>query len=270
MAIVEGIHYLYTIRPGDTLYSISQRFGSPLQLIEQTNALFPPFTDPSLIFPGQLIVVSETGIGQRSAISYIVSPGDTLYSIGQRFSATPDIMAGMNLQVTNINLIYPGVPLNIPAFIYEVETGQSLYGLSRAMGIPQNQLITANQGRPGFSPDLLFVGYRLIVPLPLSRNIVVFRPLPGTRVALGQAIEGIARAFEANINYQVRDDQGMIVTNERYLTTSAGAPVYGSFSTALVFDQIPTTPAGELWVYSRSAKDGRIIDLVQVRVYFAE
>lgn len=269
MAIVEGIHYLYTIRPGDTLYSISQRFGSPLQLIEQTNALFPPFTDPSLIFPGQLIVVSETGIGQRSAISYIVSPGDTLYSIGQRFSATPDIMAGMNPQVTNINLIYPGVPLNIPAFIYEVETGQSLYGLSRAMGIPQNQLITANQGRPGFSPDLLFVGYRLIVPLPLSRNIVVFRPLPGTRVAPGQAIEGIARAFEANINYQVRDDQGMIVTNERYLTTSAGAPVYGSFSTALVFDQIPTTPAGELWVYSRSAKDGRIIDLVQVRVYFA-
>jgi LysM repeat protein len=269
MAIIEGIHYLYTIRPGDTLYTISQRFGSPLQLVEQTNALFPPFTDPSLIYPGQLIVVSETGVGQRSEISYIVSPGDTLYSIGQRFSATPDIMAGLNPQVTNINLIYPGVPLNIPAFIYEVEPGQSLYGLSRGMGIPLNQLIMANQGRPGFSPDLLFVGYRLIVPLPLSRNIVVFRPLPGTRITPGQAIEGIARAFEASIAYQVRDDHGVIVTKEHYLTTSAGAPAYGSFSTALVFDQTPTTAGGELWVYARSARDGRIIDLVQVRVYFS-
>ncbi|MEX1031301.1 MAG: LysM peptidoglycan-binding domain-containing protein [Paenibacillaceae bacterium] len=268
MAIIEGIHYLYTIRPGDTLYTISQRFGSPIQLIEQTNALFPPFTDPFLIFPGQLIVISEIGVGQRSAISYIVSPGDTLYSIGRRFSATPDIMAGLNPQVTNINLIYPGVPLNIPAFIYEVEAGQTLYGLSRGMGIPLNQLIMANQGRPGFSPDVLFVGYRLIVPLPLSHNIIVYRPLPGTRVNSGQAIEGIARAFEASIEYQVRDDHGVVVTKEQYLTTSAGAPAYGSFSTALTFDQTPTTAGGELWVYARSAKDGRIIDLVQVRVYF--
>jgi len=268
LPIVEGIHYLYKIRSGDTLYSISQRFGSPLQLIEQTNALFPPFMEPSLIFPGQLIVISEIGIGQRSAIYYIVSPGDTLYSIGQRFSATPDIMAGMNPQITNINLIYPGLPLNIPAFIYEVEMGQTLYGLSRGMGIPLNELIKANQERPGFSPDVLMEGYRLIVPLPLSRNIVVFRPLPGTRVVPGQAIEGIARAFEAVINYQVRDDQGVIVTDEKYLATSAGAPVYGSFSTALVMNRTPTTTSGELWVYSRSAKDGRIIDLVQVRVYF--
>ncbi|MEX2415844.1 MAG: LysM peptidoglycan-binding domain-containing protein [Paenibacillaceae bacterium] len=268
MAILEGIHYLYTIRPGDTLYAISQRFGSPIQLIEQTNALFPPFTDPTLIFPGQLLVVSEIGVGQRSAVSYIVNPGDSLYTISQRFSATPDIMAGLNPQITNINLIYPGIPLNIPAFIYEVEEGESLYRISSQLGIPLNQIIIANQGRAGFSPDVIYAGYRLIIPLSLSRNIVVFRPLPGSRVVPGQAIEGIARVFEATINYQIRDDHGVIVTNERYLTTSAGAPAYGSFSTALVFDRTPTTPAGELWVYSRSAKDGRIIDLVQVRIYF--
>jgi LysM repeat protein len=268
VAIIEGTHYLYTIRPGDTLYAISQRFGSPIQLIEQTNALFPPITDPSLIYPGQLLVISETGISQRYAVSYIVSPGDTLYAIGQRFSATPDIMAGLNPQITNINLIYPGVPLNIPAFIYEVEAGDSLYQISHKLGIPLNQLIIANQGRPGFSPDVLYTGFRLIVPLPLSRNIVVFRPFPGTRIVPGHAIEGIARAFEAVINYQVRDDNGVIVTNERYMTTLAGAPAFGSFSTALVFDRAPTASAGELWVYSRSADDGRIIDLVQVRVYF--
>jgi LysM repeat protein len=268
MAYINGTHYLYTIRPGDTLYTISQRFNSPLQLIEQTNALVPPFTSPSLIYPGQLIVVPEVGVGQRPVTAYIVSPGDTLYSIGQRFAATPDVMAGLNPQITNVNLIYPGVPLNIPAFVYEVEAGQSLYRLSRQMGIPLNLLIMANLGRPGFSPDVLFEGYRLIVPLPLSRNIVVFRPLPGTHVVAGQSIEGIARAFEASIAYQVRDDRGIMITNERYMNTSAGAPAFGSFSAVLQFDQQPSTASGELWVYARSARDGRIIDLVQVRVYF--
>lgn len=47
MAIVEGTHYIYTVRPGDTLYVIARRFGSTVQLIEQTNALYPPITDPA-------------------------------------------------------------------------------------------------------------------------------------------------------------------------------------------------------------------------------
>ena len=268
MTIVEGTHYIYTVQPGDTLFSISRRFGSTVQLIELTNAIFPPITDPTVIFPGQVLVVSETGLEQRNVISYFVNPGDSLYTIGTRFAATADIMAGMNPQISNPNLIYPGIPINVPVFIYEVEAGQSLNRISRILGIPLNELIIANQGRPGFSPDLLYIGYRLIVPLPSSQNIVVFRPLPGTRIFPGKVMEGIARAFEATIDYQIRDDNGVIVANERYLTTSAGAPSFGFFSTPLVFDRSPTTPSGELWVYARSAMDGRIIDLVQVRVLF--
>lgn len=268
MAYIEGVHYIYTVKPGDTLYSIARRFGSTVQLIEQTNALYPPFTDPGLIFPGQLLVISETGLGQRTLVSYIVNPGDTLYSIGLRFSAIPDLLVGMNPLITNPNVIHPGVPLNVPALIYEVESGDSLYRISRTLGIPLNELIQANRGRAGFSPEVLYPGYRLIIPLPSSNNILVYRPLPGTRIVPGQAMEGIARAFEAAIDYQIRDDNGIIVTRERYLMTTAGAPEYGSFSTALLFDRQPTAGSGELWVYARSAKDGSIIDLVQVKVYF--
>lgn len=268
MSIVDGVFYIYTVQPGDTLYSIASRFGSTTQLIEQTNALYPPITDPGLIYPGQLLLISETGIGQRSEMYYVIRPGDSLYTIGQRFSAIPEMLVGMNPLITNANVIYAGVPLVVPATVYEVESGDSLYRISRQLGVPMNELIQANQGRPGFSPELLYPGFRLIVPLPSSRNIVVFRPLPGSRIQPGQALEGLARAFEAQIQYRLVDDNGVDVITEKSLMTSAGAPMFGTFAAALQFDAQPTASGGELWVYARSARDGRIIDLTQVRVRF--
>ncbi len=268
MAIMEGVHYIYTVNPGDTLYSIAQRFGSTVNLIEQTNAIYPQITDPGLIYPGQVLAIPEAGVGQRDAVLAIIHAGDTLYGISRRYSATPDLLQGMNPLLTNPNLIYAGTPLAVPAVIYEVEAGDSLFRISRLLGIPMNAIIQANQGRPGFSPDVIYPNYHLIVPLPSSDNIVVFRPQPGSRVVPGQVMEGLARVFEANVNYQIRDDVGGIVADERYVTTSAGAPAFGTFSTPLLFDRRPATPGGELWVYARSAKDGAIIDLVQVKVNF--
>lgn len=268
MAFREGVHYIYTVRPGDTLFSIASRFGSTVQLLAQTNALFDPVADPNLISPGQVLVISEVGLEQRTAVAYIIHPGDSLYTIGQRFSATPDLLIGMNPLIANANLIYPFTPLAVPALIYDVEAGETLYGISRSLGIPMNEIIQSNRNRPGFSPDLLFIGYRLIVPLPSSSNIVAFRPVPGAVVTPGLALEGIARAFEATILYQIVDDNGTVVTRERPITTSAGAPSFGSFSTAIVFDRQPSASAGELWVYARSAADGRIIDLVQIKIRF--
>src|SRR5690606_11804407 len=156
MPVAEGVYIIYTVRPGDTLYSIAERFGSEVQLIEQTNAIYPPITDPGLIYPGQVLLIPETGIGQRDQISYIVNPGDSLYSIGLRFSATPDILVGLNPQITNADVIFADVPLEVPAFIYSVEPGDSLYGISRKLGVPMNDIIQANANRPAFSADLLF------------------------------------------------------------------------------------------------------------------
>jgi len=266
MPVAEGTYTIYTVRPGDTLYSIARRYGSEVQLIEQTNALYPPITDPGLIYPGQVLLIPETGIGQREKISYIVRPGDSLYTIGLRFSATPDLLVGLNPQITDANVLFVDVPLDVPAFIYSVEQGQSLYRISQELGVPMNEIIQANAGRPGFSADVLYPNYELIVPLPSSRNILVYVPLPGSSIVPGQALEGIAREFEATIYYQLFDENGTSVITEKQLLVSEGAPLFGTFSTALQFDNEPTTSTGELWVYARSAVDGRMIDLVQVKV----
>lgn len=41
----------YVVRPGDTLWTISQRFNVPMETIMQNNS----FTDPNVIYPGQMI-----------------------------------------------------------------------------------------------------------------------------------------------------------------------------------------------------------------------
>jgi LysM repeat protein len=256
---------LYTVRQGDTLYSIAQRFQSSVEEIMRVNHLFPPVTDPGLIFPGDVLVVPS--LLNTGKVSYIVKPGDSIGLIAFRFSTFTDLVSGIN-HVENPQLIYPNQALNVPAFIYEVQMGDTLYAISRKFGIPLLSLSRANQGRLGFQEDLIWPGFYLILPLPTSRNIVVWTPLPGTRVSTGQRITGQARAFEANVLHQLRDANGVIVSNERFTTADIGAPAYGNFVSTLPFDRNPSSNTGELWVYTRSAKDGSIQDLVRTIVYF--
>ncbi|WP_134684748.1 LysM peptidoglycan-binding domain-containing protein [Brevibacillus migulae] len=267
MPISPGTHLLYTVRPGDSLYTIADQLGTNVPSMVRMNSLVPPVTDPDRIFPGQVLLVRLPGMAEQSSVIYQVQPGDRLYQIAERFSVSVDMLAGLN-QLQQPDNLRVGQMLYIAAFVYEVEQGDSLYQISRRFGTTLSELIRANRNRPGVSPDVLYPGFRLVVPLPSSTNIVVSQPIPGTRIAPGQHLAGNARAFEATINYQIRDAMGRIVTQERAATTSQGAPAYGIFDVQLPFDQTPTTQTGILIVYTRSARDGSIQDLVEVPVVF--
>jgi len=266
MPISSGTHLLYTVRPGDTLYAIAAQLGTNVQSLVQINALYPPVTEPDRIFPGQVLLVRLPGMVE-SAVTYQVQPGDTLYRIAERFSVGVDMLAALN-QLQQPDILRVAQLLYIPALVYEVEQGDSLNRIASRFGTSLRELIRANQRRPGLSPDVIYPGYRLVVPLPASVNIVVFQPLPGLRIAPGQPLTGSARAFEAVIQYQIRDATGRIVTQERAVMTSQGAPAFGVFNVQLAFDQTPSASNGVLMVYTRSARDDSIQDLVEVPVTF--
>ncbi|MFQ3543811.1 LysM peptidoglycan-binding domain-containing protein [Halobacillus rhizosphaerae] len=256
---------IYEVRSGDTLYSIAEKFGSTIKGIERANHLFPPVTDRGLIFPGDVLVIPTST--SNPIMSYIIAKGNTLNAIAQMFSTHVDLLAGIN-QIENSNLIKLGQRLIVPAFTYKIVSGDTLHSISRQFGVSIADIEKANADRPGFQKDVIWPDYHLIIPIPTSRNILVTRPLPGAVVTNNQRVSGYARVFEAVVNYQLRDSNGVIVTNERFATTSEGAPAYGSFSAELPFDRHPTSDSGELRVYSRSPKDGSIQDLVKIKVYF--
>ncbi|WP_018391849.1 LysM peptidoglycan-binding domain-containing protein [Bacillus sp. 37MA] len=263
--IVTKKNFIYTVQKGDTLFSIASRFGSSVKAIEEANHLTPPVTDPGLIYPGNVLVVPI--LLESGRVSYIVKGGDTVSGIASRFSTFTDLVSGINNLNMN-NLIVPDQRLQVPVCIYEIQSGDTLFAISRRFGISLSRITKSNQGRPGYQEDLIWPKFYLILPLPTSQNIVVWSPLPGAKVVSGQQVQGQARAFEATLNHELRDANGVIVSKERFTTADAGAPEYGKFRSTLPFDKMPTASTGELRVFTRSAKDGSIQDLVRMKVIF--
>ncbi len=267
MPISPGTHVLYTVRPGDTLYRIANAFGTNVPSLMQINAWYPPIIEPDRLYPGQALLVRLPGMSEHSAVNVQVATGDTLYAISERFSVGVDLLAALN-GLERPESLRVGQLLYIPAFVYEVEPGDTLYGVARRFGVPLTELALVNRLRPCFSPDVIYPGFRFVVPLPSSTNIVVFQPMPAMRISPGARFQGAARAFEASALYRIRDAADGVVTRERAFTTSAGAPAFGRFDEPIVFDARPSTAAGTFMVYTRSANDGSVQDLVEVPVSF--
>ncbi|HEX6972116.1 MAG TPA: LysM peptidoglycan-binding domain-containing protein [Limnochordia bacterium] len=107
--------WLYTVRPGDTLYLLSQRFGVDLNALRQANQLW---TDA--IYPGDVLTIPSDGEGGGGSGGpggrgwpYTVRSGDTLFLIAQRFGvALIDLRRLNNLWS---DWIYPGMRILIPA-----------------------------------------------------------------------------------------------------------------------------------------------------------
>ncbi|MCG8641348.1 MAG: LysM peptidoglycan-binding domain-containing protein [Desulfobacterales bacterium] len=96
----------YTIKRGDSLFKIAQRYGVTVNAIVNAN---PEITNPASIFPGQVITIPETA-GQV----YTVRPGDSLYRIGRRFGTSINSILAANPQITNPNALFIGQQIRIP------------------------------------------------------------------------------------------------------------------------------------------------------------
>jgi LysM repeat protein len=105
----------YTVRRGDSLYTIARRFGTTTAAIRQAN---PTITNPSRIYIGQVIRIPGANDPQPvppGSITYTVQRGDTLYSIARRFGTTTAAILQANPSITDPSRIYVGQVLRMPA-----------------------------------------------------------------------------------------------------------------------------------------------------------
>lgn len=135
----------YTVRPGDTLSEISQRFGTTQDEILAHNKI----EDPNLIHPGEELVIPEVSVEKTveslqdleekvediysrrrmwvGGEKYKVEKGDTLWGIAQRIGRTPDEIFQMNYwKIDDPDLIFPRQEFRLPESIYPSEATKEI------------------------------------------------------------------------------------------------------------------------------------------------
>lgn len=95
--------FIYTVRQGDTLNSLSRLFGVPANRIAADNALRYP---NSLAVGQSLVIMSDS-------MRYTLREGQTLYSLAQEFGVPLRTLIDANPDVNPISL-QPGEMINIP------------------------------------------------------------------------------------------------------------------------------------------------------------
>ena len=110
--------YLYTIRRGDTLSTIADRWLISIGTLE---ALNPQIGDPSTIVVGQVLYLGRTPFLRLATCNdfsgcylYVVRPGDRLSTIAGRFGISTAQVLAVNPRITDPNAIYSGQTIRLP------------------------------------------------------------------------------------------------------------------------------------------------------------
>lgn len=179
----------YYVQPGDTLFSISRRFGTTVPLIMQANNL----TTES-IYVGQRLLVpfgapaSPTIPLPPFTCKYTVANRDTFFSIAYRYGIPVSaLMQANNVYSPNVYygyyyrpMIFVGQQLNVPCNTpqptpfptYTVQTGDNLFRLAIKYETSIYAIALVN-GIP--NPHIVYAGQNLIMPYP---GTVKWPPVP--------------------------------------------------------------------------------------------
>ncbi len=109
---------VHTVQAGDTLWGISQRYGTTVQTLRDLN---PAIRNTDLIYPGQQLVVSgssgPTGPTGPSGgtQSYTIQPGDTMSGIAARHNTNVPELMRLNPWITNADRIQAGWTIQVPS-----------------------------------------------------------------------------------------------------------------------------------------------------------
>jgi uncharacterized YkwD family protein len=94
----------YTVKNGDSMYTIAQQHNISSKMMLGMNRL-----PCSTIYPGQTVYIPS------SYKHYTVKSGDTLYKIASASNVSLWAMQKINPQLKQINWVYPGQVLDVPA-----------------------------------------------------------------------------------------------------------------------------------------------------------
>jgi len=181
----------HKVTKGETLWSISKQYNTPLEPILACNNI----KDKDTLSIGQIIKILKGNLPAADSTMYIVKKGDTLWTIAQQYNLTVNSILANN-NISNSELISIGQEMKIPShknavaetnivnqtvidkknnninnnisqpenaepIVYTVKSGDNLWNISRKYGVSVEVIIDINNLR---DKDLLSLGQKLEIP----------------------------------------------------------------------------------------------------------
>ncbi len=200
----------YTVKAGDTLYGIANRFNTTVDAIKSLNNL----TSNNLSI-GQVLRIpglsTDTDTGTTG--TYTVVSGDSLWSIANRFNTTVDAIKSLN-NLTSNNLSI-GQVLKIPGLstgtdtgtgtttTYTVVSGDTLWNIANRF----NTTVDAIKSLNNLSNNMLSIGQVLKIPSTTSNNNYI-----NYTVKAGDSLWNIARKYDTTVN-EIKSLNGLTSDN---------------------------------------------------------
>ncbi|MFS0821418.1 LysM peptidoglycan-binding domain-containing protein [Bacillus sp. 1P02SD] len=242
----QAVNDIYTVKAGDTLYSIAMRYNVSVDSIKKVNGLMT-----NMLFVGQQL--------KLPFFTYTVASGDTLYNIAKRYNTTVDqirtanqlksdmLMIGQKLRIPLLEATLAPQPVEetetttAPAptpetFTYTVAAGDTLYGISTRFGTTVDELKSLNN----LTSNVLNIGQVLkisgseVTPTNPTPTAPAPEPTPVTSsytVAAGDTLYSISQRFGTTVD--------AIQTTNNLTTTNL---FIGQVLTIPDGQAVPTTP----------------------------
>lgn len=179
----------YTVKSGDSLWSISKKFGVSVSELKEANNL-----SSNLLSIGQNLIIPGK-VPEKESDEYAVQKGDTLYSIARKFNTTVDNLKSLNNITTDSLAIgqilkIPGEE-NIKENTYTVKKGDNLYSIARTYGTTVDKLKDINN----LTSNNLSIGQVLKLPSgDTTKDNVVYT------VQKGDSLYSIAREYGTTVD----------------------------------------------------------------------
>ncbi len=198
--------FLYTVKKGDTLYSIARVYGVSVDSIKNLNYL----TNNDL-YIGQVIRIPEMytkpeEMNVPSYVNYTVKKGDSLYSIARDYQTTVDalmqdnglkntvLVVGQNLKIRMglsgevLECFGEGyTPSNSSSFQYTVQKGDTLYSIAKKYNVSVSDILKENN----LSSANLSINQVLKIPGGIRNTYTVLK---------GDSLYSIAKKFNTTVD----------------------------------------------------------------------
>ena len=182
-----GSNY-YTVKSGDSLWSISRKLGITVDELKSVNNL-----SSNLLSVGQNLIIPVKE-AQDTSDEYVVKRGDTLYSIARKYNTSVDNLKSINNITTDSLAI--GQIIKLPSTgstasdTYIVKKGDSLYSIARTYNTSVDKLKEINN----LTSNALAIGQVLKLPSSNASEKVVYT------VKKGDSLYSIAREYGTTVD----------------------------------------------------------------------